>query len=374
MIQRHIITKLTDMLVPGQAVILYGARRVGKTTLIRQMVSQINGSIKSINAENSLERANIETKDFYKLKTALANTAYVFIDEAQTIPNIGETLKIIVDTMPHIKILASGSASFELANKVGEPLTGRKRTFTLYPFALEETHQSKSYPPLSQIEEYMIYGSYPKVFLTSDYHEKKEELFEIVDSYLYKDILELEEVKNAQKIRDLLVLLALQLGSEVSLNELANSLSLHVSTVARYLDLLEKVFVIYRLGGFSRNLRKEVNKSAKYYFFDNGIRNALLNNFNTLNLRNDAGPLWENYIMGERLKHLRNNRIFANRYFWRTWDQKEIDLVEERDGMLYGYECKWGNKIPKPPNDWIETYENARYQVVNPDNYIDFVT
>jgi len=269
--------------------------------------------------------------------------------------------------------LVSGSASFELSNQVGEPLTGRKRTLILYPIAVSEIYTGEEIDVKKQLEDLLIYGSYPKIFKFSDPNDKKEELIEVVDSYLYKDILLLDNIKNSAKLRDLLILLALQLGSEVSLNELSLNLKLHISTVEKYLDLLEKVFVIYKLRAFSRNLRKEINKTSKYYFYDNGIRNALINNFNPLNLRNDVGSLWENFLMTERMKLFHYKRVFANRYFWRTYDKKEIDLIEEHGGHLHAWEFKYGKKLPKAPKEFLDTYRDSSFGVINQSNYLDFL-
>lgn len=374
LIERELKDEILKRLIPGQVVVLYGARRVGKTTLINNIIKKLKGKIKFVNAENSIQRNELTTENFYKLQNKLKNYDYLIVDEAQKIPNIGQILKIIVDNVKHIKVLVSGSASFELAHQIGEPLTGRKRTLILYPISISELFLGDDSKVHEQIEDRLIYGSYPKIHLISDDHERKEELHEIVDSYLYKDILELEDIRNSVKLRDLLTLLALQLSSEVSLNELSNSLSVHISTVSRYLDLLEKVFVIYRLSGFSRNLRKEVSKSYKYYFFDNGIRNALINNFNPLNLRDDVGKLWENFLMSERLKLLSNKREFVNRYFWRTYDQKEIDLIEEKGGKLYAYEFKYKETKTKPPGEFLKTYKGSSFKVINSESYIEFVT
>jgi predicted AAA+ superfamily ATPase len=373
-IKRRIESQVLQRLIPGQVVILYGARRVGKTTLINSIISQLSGKIKLLNGENSLHRDEISSDNFYRLKQLLADYEYLIIDEAQKINSIGQILKIIVDNVEHIKILVSGSASFELANQVGEPLTGRKKTLTLFPLSVSEIYDGGELSIKERTEELLIFGSYPKIFTSPSEQDKKEELMELVDSYLYKDILELQQVRNSGKIRNLLTLLAFQVGSTVSLNELSGGLGIHVNTVAHYLDLLEKVFVIYKVGAFSRNLRKEVSKSCKYYFFDNGIRNALINNFNRLNLRDDMGKLWENFIMTERMKFLGNERIFANRYFWRTYDQKEIDLIEERDAMLYGYEFKYGKGKVKMPNWFLATYKNSSFEIVNEENYVDFLT
>lgn len=284
-------------------------------------------------------------------------------------------MKLFTDNFPNLKIIATGSASFELASQVGEPLTGRKKTLLLYPISASDliaTGGQQYY--LERFDQHLIYGGYPEVLLKTVLDEKREYLMELLDSYLFRDILELEKVKNSRKLRDLLTLVAFQIGKEVSLTELGNSLDLHKNTVSRYLDLMEKAFILVNVRGFSRNLRKEVYKNSRWYFWDNGVRNALINNFNSLKLRNDAGELWENYLAIERLKKQSYASIISNNYFWRTYDQKEIDWVEEREGRLYGYEFAWSEeKKRKPPSDWLKTYSNASYEVIARENYLKFI-
>jgi hypothetical protein len=297
------------------------------------------------------------------------------IDEAQNIPNIGMALKIIVDQVPGIRVIATGSSSFELAGQVGEPLTGRKRTLTLFPIAQSELRAVfNRFELRERLADFMIFGAYPEVLTAPNRNARIEIISEIANSYLLKDILSLERVKSSRTLLDLLKLLAFQISSEVSLNELATQLGIEVRTVQRYLDLLEKSFVIIRLGGFSRNLRQEITSKAKYYFLDTGIRNALIAQFNGPDQRNDLGQLWENFFVVERLKHRTYTAIPANTYFWRTYDQQEIDLIEERDGRLFGYECKWALRKPIPaPRSWVEAYAEAEFNVIHPDNYQDFV-
>jgi predicted AAA+ superfamily ATPase len=293
------------------------------------------------------------------------------IDEAQYIPNIGMALKIIVDQIPGIRVISTGSSSFELAGQVGEPLTGRKRTLILYPISQSELLSLYNRFDLRQhLEDYLVYGTYPEVVLARTRRAKIDIMSEIAGSYLLKDILAFERVRSSRKLWDLVKLLAFQVGSEVSLNEVSTSLSIDVKTVQHYLDLLEKAFVIFRLGGFSRNLRKEITQKAKYYFFDNGLLNAVIAQFNRLDQRNDVGQLWENFMMVERLKVLGYSSTIANLYFWRTYDQQEVDLVEEREGRLHGYEFKWSQtKSVSPPKDWLNTYDNADFTVITPENY-----
>ncbi|HFC36312.1 MAG TPA: ATP-binding protein, partial [Candidatus Moranbacteria bacterium] len=314
--------------------------------------------------------------DFDGLIDFAKNYELIVIDEAQNIPNIGLGLKIIVDHVENIKIVVTGSASFELAGQIGEPLVGRKFTYTLFPLSVLEL--SKCYTPYQLqnelLEELLLFGSYPEVLTAQTREEKRKILKEINDSYLLKDILALERVKSPKILKNLLQLLAWQVGNEVSLTELSNGLDIDYKTVARYLDLLEKTFVIVSIRGFSRNLRKEINKKNKYFFVDVGIRNAVIENFNAVDLRNDIGQLWENFVFLERMKTRTYKKIYANQYFWRTWDQKEVDLIEERDGKLYGYEMKWNiRKKVKPPKLWLNTYPEAEYKVITPENYLDFV-
>jgi predicted AAA+ superfamily ATPase len=373
-LNRELTKTVKERLIPGQVVMLYGPRRSGKTTFVTEIFDKLEGSKLFINAEDPLDRISIHSDDLAQTVKVLADFEYLFIDEAQIIDNIGKKLKYIADILPALKILVTGSASFDLINKVGEPLTGRKVTLKMYPFAYEELNTSKL-ADISIVNEGLVYGSYPALYSLSSRDQKIEYLYEIVESYLLRDILEYEDVRNSRKIKDLLSLLAFQVGSMVSLTELGNQLDLHKDTVLRYLDILEKVFIIYRVGGFSRNLRKEVTKTAKYYFVDNGIRNALISNFNPLSLRDDQGKLWENYIMSERMKYLDNHRRFVNRYFWRTYDQKEIDLIEDSDGKLKAYEFKYssGDKV-KVPNEFIGNYPDSSFDVITPNNIYGFIT
>jgi hypothetical protein len=375
LIQRKIAKQLTEKLQKGKVLVLYGPRRTGKTFSLNLIKEELEKTEKVmvLNGESRIVQDNLSSQVPEHLTRYVSDSATVIIDEAQKVPDIGLNLKILVDTNPEIKVIASGSSSFDLAQKIGEPLTGRKKTLTLYPVSATEIIDTKGEPYYRSIfEEHLIYGGYPELFSVISVEERRNYLNEIVDSYLLKDILELDRVKNAKKLRDLLTLLAFQIGKEVSLPELGSNLDMHKDTVARYLDLLEKAFVIINIRGFSRNLRKEISKSSRYYFYDNGIRNALINNFNPPNLRDDMGMLWENYIITERLKKQTYDQILSNNYFWRTYDKKEIDWVEERDGILHGYEIKWGKKVGAP-KDWLETYKNAKYECINRENFLEFI-
>jgi hypothetical protein len=298
----------------------------------------------------------------------------ICIDEAQRIPEIGYGLKLLVDHFPEKMILVSGSSSFDLSNKIGEPLTGRNITRLLYPVSVFELNrQMGGMKVLEQLENLLIFGSYPEVLVENTFDDKKEYLFALRDSYLFKDILELENVRNPSKLSDLLKLLAFQIGHEVSLTELGNNLGLAKQSVERYLDLLEKTFVIKKVGGFSRNLRKEIVKSSRYYFWDNGVRNALINNFNLANQRNDMGMLWENFLFIERLKSKHYKRVFSNDFFWRTYDQQEIDLIEEREGNLFAYEFKYAPRKEKIPKAWEKAYPDSHFKIVSKENFLDFL-
>lgn len=376
MLKRQLFTQLKEKIEPNKAVVLYGPRRVGKTTLLKMLAEKLKEkeSIKFLNGENLETQKVFSSQSIEKLREYIGDASLLIVDEAQKIDNIGLNLKLIVDNISGVKVIASGSASFSLAQNVGEPLTGRKKTLCLYPISAKEIISDFGMSHYLDIfESHLIYGGYPESFNLQSREKKVEYLSELVDSYLYRDILEIEDVRNPKKIRDLLTLLAFQIGREVSLNELANSLDLHVDTIFRYLDLLEKSFVLVNIRGFSRNLRKEVTKTSRYYFYDNGVRNALINNFNSLSLRDDAGELWENYIVMERIKKQSYESIHSNNYFWRTYDQKEIDWVEERDGKIFGFEMKWGEKVPKVPALWKKTYPNSEYEVINRDNYLKFI-
>ena len=316
----------------------------------------------------------LSSQDFDKILAYASGYQLIAIDEAQRIKNVGLGLKILIDHVPGIYIIATGSSSFELSGQVGEPLTGRKITLALYPIAqMELAKMHNRFELKAKLEESLIFGSYPEVVTAADRNEKIRLLNELVGSYLLKDILQFERVKSAKVLLDLLRLLAFQIGNEVSWSELANRLGIDTKTVARYLDLFEKGFVIYNLRGFSRNLRKEISKKSRYYFLDTGIRNAVISNFNPLELRDDSGLLWENFLITERLKKQAYRGIHANNYFWRTWDRKEVDFIEEREGRLFGYEFKWGSSKIKPAREWLETYAGAEFAIVNPENYLDFV-
>lgn len=372
--QAH-LTNLRRALKPGNVVVVYGARRTGKTTLIREFVKGESGPYLLVSGEDITVQGYLASQSIEKLKAFVGSNSLLIVDEAQKVKNIGLNLKLIVDHMPDIRVIATGSSSFDLARSMGEPLTGRKSTLIQYPLSqLELTPIEQRHETEARLESRLVFGAYPEVVLLEDNREREQYLKEIVSSYLYKDILELEGIRQSTKIGRLLQLIAFQIGREVSYTELGTSLGMSKNTVDHYLDLLEKSFVIQKLGGFSRNLRNEITKNSRYYFIDNGVRNALINNFNPLELRNDVGELWENYLVMERMKRQEYLRTSANNYFWRTYTRKELDLVEERDGRLYGYEMKWGKARPRPPRDWTNAYPDASWENINRENYLHFIT
>ncbi len=374
-IKRLLLAQLQNALVPGKVLVLYGPRQVGKTTLVLDLLADLIVPHRYLSADELVYREALASQDRRTLGDLLGDNQVLVIDEAQRVPDIGLNLKILVDNYPHAAILATGSASFDLANKISEPLTGRKRTLNLYPVSYAEIAQTwGAFEAKAQLERWLIWGGYPAVVTAESAAARETLLGELVGSYLYRDVLELEGVRRSDRIVDLLRLLAFQIGQEVSLAELASNLALNRQTVGRYLDLLEKVFVIFKVSGFSRNLRKEITKNSRYYFFDNGVRNSLIQNFNPLPLRNDIGQLWENYLMVERRKANQYAGRAVNTYFWRTYDQKEIDLVEERGGTLYGYEFKWqGQMRSGTRREFTGAYPNAQVSVITRENYWDFI-
>jgi len=364
--------KLAQYLEPNKVLVIYGPRQVGKTTLLQNYLEQTPFKYKLDSGDNLKVQQILSSQDFSQITSYLAGYELYALDEAQRVPNIGQGLKIIVDQIPNIRVIATGSSSFELSGQIGEPLTGRKRTLTLYPLSqLELANLYNKYELKEKLSEILVFGAYPEI-LRAPLKKKPHLLEEIVNSYLLKDILELEKVKGSKIVLDLLRLLAFQAGSEVSLSELGRQLGLDYKTVARYLDLLEKSFVLYNLRGYSKNLRKEITKKSKYYFYDNGVRSAVISNFNDLPLRDDIGKLWENFLVGERLKTQEYLGIYANNYFWRTWDGQEIDWLEEREGKLFGYEFKYSEEKLKTPPLFANTYPQAEVKLLNQNNYFEF--
>ena len=368
--------RLARLVAPGKVVVLYGPRRVGKTTLIRHYVRDHAPDAMVVTGEDVAVREYLESQSVAKLREFVGHRRTIVVDEAQHVRQIGLNLKLLADHVDGLRIVATGSSSFDLAAQTGEPLTGRKTTLLLLPLAqmelgaVESAHETRA-----NLQARLLYGAYPEVVLLASNERREEYLRELVASYLFKDVLRLEGVRHADKVTQLLQLLAFQIGKDVSISELALNVGLGKNTVDRHLDLLEKAYVIYSRGGFSRNLHKEITKSRRYYFFDNGVRNGLISNFNPLALRDDAGALWENYVLAERMKYNLYTGRHARSYFWRTYDRQEIDLVEDHAGRLTAAEMKFSPKsTAKAPGGWRKAYPQSAFHVVHPESYLAFVT
>ena len=373
-IARTLQAKIEERLAPGKAVLIYGARRVGKTILLKEIFNKIEGKKMLLIGEDMDVQNMLQNRSVHHYRQLFEGMNLLAIDEAQSIPEIGSVIKLIIDEIPHIQVIATGSSSFDLLNKIGEPLVGRASQFLLTPFSIREIAQKQNGMELRQnLENRIVYGSYPEVVGMTSNTMKEEYLRDIVNAYLLKDILAIDGLRNTAKMNRLLHLVAFQIGSEVSYEELGKQLGMHRETVEKYLDLLSKVFVVYKLGAFSRNMRKEVSKAGKWYFYDNGIRNAIIGDFKDANSRMDMGKLWENFFITEKLKDNQNHLLHCQFHFWRTYDQQEIDLIEEKNEVINAYEMKWGKKLPKAPAGFMKTYTGADFNVVNPDNYLEFL-
>ncbi len=373
MIKRSLQSIIKEELFKCKAIIVFGPRQSGKTTLIKSIVNSLKYSYKWLNADEADVRRLFVDATSTGLRAVIGDNKILVIDEAQRINNIGLAIKLLVDNYPEIQIIATGSSSFELSNKIKEPLTGRKFEHFLLPFSFVELVDNYGFLEEKRLlERRLIFGSYPEIVKFPGNEIKNLNL--LSDSYLYKDVLAWQNIKKPQKLEILLKGIALQLGNEVSYNELAQLTGLNIHTVENYIDILEKAFIVFRLNALFRNKRNELKKSKKIYFFDNGIRNAIINNFNMLDVRTDIGALWENYLMSERIKYTNYNDIFLNRYFWRTRTRQEIDYVEERDGKLFAFEFKWNPKMKyRFPKAFLENYPDNEVRIVNTDNYEDFL-
>ncbi|MFV0593477.1 MAG: ATP-binding protein [Draconibacterium sp.] len=370
-LSENIIKKLQS----NKVVIVFGARRVGKTVLVKGLLEKINEPVLSLNGEDINVHDKLAIRSIENYKQLLGSYKFLYIDEAQKIPEIGLKLKLMIDEIEDLKIIISGSSSFDIHKDAGEPLTGRKYTFNLFALSENEYNQIENkIDKIDKVRERLIFGNYPELLQLPDREDKIDYLNEMVSSYLLKDILVYENIKNSQKIFNLLRLIAFQIGGEVSLQELGKQLGISKNTVEKYLDLLSKVFILHKVEGFSRNLRKEITKNSRWYFLDNGIRNAVIANFNPIESRNDIGSLWENYMISERLKYQEYKRLSSNNYFWRTYGQQEIDWVEERDGSLYGYEFKWKESKVKIPTQWKNAYPDSSFEVINKNNFEKWLT
>jgi len=373
MINRKLSSEIEKRMFGGKAILLMGARQTGKTTLLKNLVGR-KEEVLWINADEPDIISLFEEVTSTRLRSIFTGKKIVIIDEAQRIPDVGLKLKLITDTMPEIQLIATGSSSFELANSVNEPLTGRKWEYKLFPLSFEEMTDHHGLLEETRLMSHrLIYGYYPDV--VSHPGDEKEILKQLTDSYLYKDILMWERIKKPEKLVKLLQALALQLGSEISYNNIANLLSMDNETVEKYIQILEQTYVIFRLPAFSRNHRKELKRGRKIYFVDNGIRNAILANFNQPELRNDLGALWENFVISERMKYLHYNKLWVNSYFWRTQDQQEIDYIEERDGTLSAFEIKWNSrKKPFLSKSFSSTYPDHTFSLIHPGNFMEIIS
>jgi len=372
MINRTLEIKIKEKIGSNKAIIILGSRQTGKTTLLKNIFPELDKAL-WIDAEEARSQALFRERSVKRFSSVFATYNTIIIDEAQAISDIGIKLKLIIDNIPGKQIIATGSSAFEIANKVNEPLTGRKWEYYLFPLSFQEmVNENSLWEEKANLNKRLIFGMYPEV-VTSEGKEK-EILQQLASSFLYKDILMWENIKKPEKIIQLLQALALQIGQQVSFNELSQLLSMKSETIEKYIRLLEQTFVIFRLGSFNRNIRNELKKSKKIYFYDNGIRNALITNFSMPDIRQDIGPLWENFMVSERIKYKHYNNIWANSWFWRTKSQQEIDYLEEKDGKLYAYEFKWNaKKKAKPPLSFQKAYPEFKYQVVNPENFENFI-
>jgi len=371
MYQRIIENIIKDKIGNGKAIIIVGARQVGKTTLIKKILEEQEYLF--LDADDPSIRQLLLNPNTEEIRTIIEENRIVFIDEAQRIAGIGLTLKIITDQFKKVQLFVSGSSSFDLGNKLNEPLTGRKWEYELFPISWEEFEKKEGFVKSEQqIENRLLFGFYPEVL--NNKGKERTTLKNLVSSYLYRDILALSEIRKPEILDNLLLALALQVGSEVNYNELAVTIGVNKITIQKYIDILEKGYIIFRLNSFSRNLRNEIKRNRKIYFYDNGIRNMIIGNFNPLKLRTDVGTLWENFLISERRKQNIYKETFARMYFWRTKQQQEIDFVEEKDGIIYGFEFKWKAKSKiRLPETFIKTY-NAEAKIIDRNNFREFVT
>lgn len=356
-----------------RVLVIYGPRRIGKTTLLEAYLNGIEGKKVYYETGDDARLHEIFKPGYRKEILDFARPHDIIaLDEAQYIPGIGLGAKMMIDAFPEKNIILTGSSSFDLSNKVGEPLTGRHFTMTLLPLAQSEIEGSH-FELKTSLEDFLLYGSYPEILLEQDAQQKIKLLNELVSSYLFKDVLMLEAIKYPDLLKDILKCVAFQVGNELSLNEISVTVKTDVKTVGRYLDLLEKMFIIKKVRGFSRNLRNEISKKAKYYFLDTGVRNAVISQFNPLSLRNDVGALWENFIFMELLKKSNLSGSFDSYYFWRTHTGQEVDIIKESNGTLEAIECKWSQGASSAPQLWRDTYPESTWKVINKDNYLDHV-
>ncbi|HDS11813.1 MAG TPA: ATP-binding protein [Candidatus Wirthbacteria bacterium] len=374
MFNRAVISQIEQDCFRGKALIIYGARQCGKTTLVKELIKKTPAESIYLNCDEPDIRLLLANRTSTELKLAIGKAELVVLDEAQRVENIGLVIKLLVDNYPHMQVIATGSSSFDLANQISEPLTGRNIVYQLFPVAEMELADSMSEIELRRtLESRLIYGSYPEILALEGLQSKKKQIRRIASDYLFKDVMMLDQIRKPESLEKILQALALQIGNLVSMQELGTLTGLDKNTVSKYLDIFEKAFIVFSLRSFSRNLRKEIGKQKKYYFYDLGIRNSLINNFNPIELRADKGQIWENYLMVERLKHNAYLPLDVNSYFWRTYDQQELDLVEEKDGHLYGFEFKYSSKSYKAPPAFIKAYPESTIKMISRDNYQGFV-
>lgn len=373
MIQRELEKQLLNKFFQGKVIVLLGARQTGKTTLVKKIVRESGLDTVWFSGDDYIAREELGKHSISHLKSLIGPHKLVVIDEAQYINNIGMTLKIIVDQIPDIQVIATGSSSFDLLNAVNEPLTGRKWEYLLYPLSYNElVSHNDLISEKGLLNHRLIFGSYPEIV---EKQENERELLQMLaSSYLYKDLLIHEQIKKPQIIEKLVRALAFQVSNEVSYGELSQTIGADIQTIEKYIDMLEKAFIVFRLYGLSRNLRNEIKKSRKIYFYDNGVRNAIIGNFSAVSSRSDVGALWENYFISERKKFLAYSNDYSNLYFWRTHAQQEIDYIEEKDGILKAFEIKWNPlKKVKFPSSFLKAYPDNQTFIVNPDNFGEFL-
>lgn len=372
-IQRQIRGTIDAKLFSGKAILILGARQVGKTTFLKKVFKDYPDTSIWINADNPEERELLNNINDAKAKALFKPGTIVAIDEAQRLTNSGLTLKIIHDSCPGIQLIATGSSAFEISDKISEALTGRKWAFKMFPISIAELVDYKGrFDVLRELETRLIYGNYPDVI--NHPGDEKEILLELISDYLYKDIFSLKEIRKPDILEKIVKALAYQVGSQVSYREISNMAGVDKGTVERYIYMLEQAFVIFRLPSYAKNLRNELSKSKKIFFYDNGILNAVLNQFSPLSFRNDVGKLWENFLVSERIKLLHNNRNFRNSYFWRTTRQQEVDYIEELESRILAFEFKWINKKKhKFPQTFLEAYPNSNNMLVDKENFLDFL-
>jgi predicted AAA+ superfamily ATPase len=373
-INRLALDLVLQKMQPNKVVVLLGARRVGKTELIKKLMEKVTEKVLFLNGDDIESHNLLEIQSTANFKRLLGDTKFLIIDEAQEIPAIGKKLKLMVDTIEDLKVLVTGSSAFEINNQLGEPLVGRMKTINLYPIAQIEFSKTENFlETRNNLEDRLILGSYPELSHITNREDKISYLKELVNTQLLRDVFAFEGIKKRDKIIALLQIIAFRTGSELSLESVGRDLQISKNTVEKYLDLFSKVFIIYSVSGFSRNRDNEITKMKKWYFVDNGIRNAIINSFNPLNIREDVGKLWENYLNSERIKKMGYTENFVRDYFWRTHTKQEIDRIEEKDEQLSAFEYKYGKVKAKIPTEFAKSYPEATFEIINQDNYLDYI-